>query len=478
MGVFGGYRAVRRLGSGSRAEVWLGRDASEASVALKVYRPDVDFASVDREMRALARVDSPHVTALLDAAIDDHTRPCLVLPRLDPGGLSRLLAIRTRVSAGELVTLIVPLARAVSVLHANGVVHGDLRVTKVLLDSHGAPVLVGGGRMGVLARPPAPGEQRENEALLADRRSLAQLSRELAGCCTGGDAEKLSAWLSDDCWKSVNFTSELVSRAFDLASPEPLRIPWNEGGPPQLSGKERLAEGGSDHRASLSASGRSTSRETLSGAKPWKLAPAVLLHRALRQWASVRPRFRVLAVAGVVALLALGGLAFSPQEGQAGASEATSTSSPKDGAAPPAPSDSGARPPADDAGDDERDAVIPGAALSGDDPVAAGQELLRLRDECFERRSTDCLELAVQRDSAAWDTDTARMSAIREGTLGWQRLSSDEVEVSVVDVMGGVVLLEVRPPAAGDRSVGTMAPASVLIIRTEAGWRIRDVFEA
>ncbi|HUG50972.1 MAG TPA: hypothetical protein VLZ78_08240, partial [Terrimesophilobacter sp.] len=62
----GGYRLVRLLGFGARAEVYLGHAGTSASgaprmAAVKLYRPDVDRHSIDTELEALSRADSPHL---------------------------------------------------------------------------------------------------------------------------------------------------------------------------------------------------------------------------------------------------------------------------------------------------------------------------------------------------------------------------------------------------------------------------------
>ena len=138
-----GYDVVELLGFGATGEVWLAREtASGESVALKRLRTPRDLAARDRlrrEAAVLSCVDHPHVVRLrtVVGAGDDLV---LVLDHAGGGSLAGLLAAR-RLTAGEIVTVAVPLAGALAAVHARGLVHGDVTPANVLFTSDGRPLL-------------------------------------------------------------------------------------------------------------------------------------------------------------------------------------------------------------------------------------------------------------------------------------------------------------------------------------------------
>ena len=144
-----GFDLVELLGFGSGGEVWLAREhATGGTVALKRLRPGADLAARDRlrrEAAVLAGVDHPHVVRLR-AVVGAGDDLVLVLDLAAGGSLARLLTLRGPLTAGEVVTVAVPLAQALADVHARGLVHGDVTPTNVLFTSDGRPLL---GDLGV-----------------------------------------------------------------------------------------------------------------------------------------------------------------------------------------------------------------------------------------------------------------------------------------------------------------------------------------
>lgn len=144
-----GYDVLGRLGQGASAAVWRARrHADGLVVALKVLaRPDGDVGAALREAGLLAAVRHPHVVRLYDVLPlpDPETgRPAAVVlaTQLAGGGsLAQVLARRRRLSAGELVTALQPVAGALADLHGQGVVHGDLSTGNVLFTGDGMPLV-------------------------------------------------------------------------------------------------------------------------------------------------------------------------------------------------------------------------------------------------------------------------------------------------------------------------------------------------
>ncbi len=179
MDQLGGYRIVRKLGEGPRAEILLarsdGESESDASVVLKHYREGVDDASIAPEIEALARASGDHAVELLDVATAPSGSLALVLDRLPGGSLGRLLALRPTLELGELPTIVAPLGALLDRLHAAGVVHRGIRLESVLFDRAGAPMLSCFGRAELIDPALPPAALESIAGVHADQRALASL---------------------------------------------------------------------------------------------------------------------------------------------------------------------------------------------------------------------------------------------------------------------------------------------------------------
>jgi hypothetical protein len=105
-----------------------------------------------------------------------------------------------------------------------------------------------------------------------------------------------------------------------------------------------------------------------------------------------------------------------------------------------------------------------GAAIAGDDPLAATIALLERRSDCFVELSLLCLEGVDQQGSSALGADRDAMHALRDG-MEAHYASAEAVDARLVERLGNSALVEVGSETA---------PASLLLMRSEAGWRIRD----
>ena len=163
-----GYELRHVLGRGSGGEVWLASErATGEAVAVKCVRPGADIATRDRlrrEAAVLAGIDHPHVLRLRSVVgcAGSGDEVALVLDLATGGSLARLVARRGPLPAGEVVTVLVPLADALAEVHAHGIVHGDVTPANVLFAAGGRPVLadlgvarlVAGGDPGPAAGTP------------------------------------------------------------------------------------------------------------------------------------------------------------------------------------------------------------------------------------------------------------------------------------------------------------------------------------
>ncbi len=136
----GDYRAVSLIGVGGTAQVWSGvRVATGAPVAMKVFTPD-QLPAARREAALAAAVDHPHVVSVLDV-LGTAERAVLVTELAAGGDLAELLIRRDRLTPGETLTVLVPIAAALATAHERQIVHGDLSAQNVVFDRAGRPLL-------------------------------------------------------------------------------------------------------------------------------------------------------------------------------------------------------------------------------------------------------------------------------------------------------------------------------------------------
>src|SRR5690554_163179 len=140
-----GYRVRGPVGVGSRGPAWAATSADGERVVVTVLDLDRTLAErravLDRIER-LREVRHPHLASLVDVVALDGHRTALVATAVEGPTVGTVLAVRPRWPAGEVVTLVVPLADALASLHRAGLVHGDVTPENVVLGPGGHPVLV------------------------------------------------------------------------------------------------------------------------------------------------------------------------------------------------------------------------------------------------------------------------------------------------------------------------------------------------
>jgi hypothetical protein len=141
----GDYRLIARLGSGGMGTVFLGRDPDGRPVAVKAIRPEYadneQFRARFRsEVERARQVPSFCTAAVLDADPDNDT-PYLVVEYVDGPSLQEVVEERGPMSAGDLHSVAVGVAAALTAIHGAGVIHRDLKPLNVLL-SLGLPKVI------------------------------------------------------------------------------------------------------------------------------------------------------------------------------------------------------------------------------------------------------------------------------------------------------------------------------------------------
>jgi hypothetical protein len=102
-----------------------------------------------------------------------------------------------------------------------------------------------------------------------------------------------------------------------------------------------------------------------------------------------------------------------------------------------------------------------------EDAASAARRLLDRRAECFETLDLGCLDAVAQPGSPIESADRRALSEARDGAAA-PVTRFDPATIEVTAEMGAAVLVRAAAPGR--------EPASLLMVRGEAGWRLREVF--
>jgi serine/threonine-protein kinase len=140
--VSGRYRLEAHLAGGAMGSIWRARHLQlKAPVAVKFLEATA-AGNVElhnrflQEARAAAAVRSAHVVQVFDYGTDAGI-PYIVMELLEGESLERRLARRVTLSAAELDKIFAEVARGVSLAHATGVVHRDLKPGNIFIAQEG-----------------------------------------------------------------------------------------------------------------------------------------------------------------------------------------------------------------------------------------------------------------------------------------------------------------------------------------------------
>ncbi|HVY62818.1 MAG TPA: protein kinase, partial [Planctomycetota bacterium] len=139
---FGGYVLERKLGKGGMGIVFAATQLSLGrKVAIKVLAHDLladpEFVKrFDREARALASLNHPHIVKVIDKGIE-RGNVYLVMEYVDGVSLRDVMNER-RLSPRDALKLIPQLCEALEYAHSRGVIHRDIKPENILVDTAGA----------------------------------------------------------------------------------------------------------------------------------------------------------------------------------------------------------------------------------------------------------------------------------------------------------------------------------------------------
>ncbi|WP_127793380.1 hypothetical protein [Agromyces sp. LHK192] len=519
-GEFAGYRLLRRLATGDRAQVYLavatrpgppvavagGETPATELVIVRVYERDVDQESIVRELAAMAKVGA--LPRALDAMTSEDGQTSVVVERLAGVSLAELLA-RRELSPGEAVTVLAPVAVAVGELASAGFALDRLPASEVRFDGTGRPRLVGTGALRALSEAVDPGERAAT--VRAMHLAFGGLVAEVAGRTRPADAfgplqQRIREALDTRPFRP--FALDVERALFAMYRPTsvegleldrtdsavrpggvPQRIDVPQtflgstpadaaaatGGSPERKPRRGLwvglrmafARGGADEVVEAIAPGRVHGIESEADRAAASKLRAVLARR--------RPALVVAAIIGTGALVLLLTMV-PPGAGRSAAGGATGTGRVDRALTTDVPATGQPSPVADGTGEQDEPAdasgsreAAPAADAAATADVAAGQ-LLERRAECFARLDLGCLGDVSQPGSAL---EAADRSAVLEARNGVE-IAVPEFDVAAAVTTGemGAAWLVSVPYRDQERRT-----ASILVMRSEAGWRLREIFD-
>lgn len=398
----------------------------------------------------LEGVDHPHLARAAEAWHDGDGALHLQVDVPHALTLECWAAARGPMEPGEAVTVLLPVLAAVGHLLHRGVPVVGLNVAGVLVDPRGTPVLARAELGDVSAPGGDPG-----------------LAGVVAFVTTVLDRVRGPHGLEPPTPSVAQATQlvEVVELVHDLAEPLPLATvaPGPAGAPARDDGQVEVT-----------------------GPPAWTalLPESEVVERALAWWARsgprgvvaalrvVRPRFWATGVVGVGALVAStalfggAGSGTAPAAGDpvvAGPSASATARATPDG--PPASLPLAEGPPDLEAGagTERSDGTSADEAVLGDDPGAAATVLLSAREVCLRELDGACLREVDHAASPLLGDDLTFLAE----PAGVAPVSGGCGDLAETARWGGSALLRCERD-------GTTA-ASVLVVRTEAGWRLREI---
>lgn len=509
-----------------------GAAGAPSAAALKVFRSDADGPAVDRQVRALLAVSPGTLSRLADVATTPDGRACLVLDRLAGPTLAGLLADRGRLAPGEIVTIVATVTTALHALHTAGFGHAAVTPASVRFDDRGRPVLLGlGDLVDLPAGAGGVARRRDDLVRLAGfvrsvvdhldhrRTELAGADAVLAAFDTAATVRPLPADLTGP--EAALFTwcpATAVAGAAPGASTAEPGDPREPGAPRESSAtvpQHRPVPARPDTDPGRPAGAGAGAPRAVARTRPIRGAPAALvtrLRRAAPVWRAALPRLPggaaraarsvagavrsrgdgrtgrtrvrahaaripakpVLVGIGLAVLLvwsALAGLTGTSAPAGSGAG-ADATSAPA--TAPPTVAATTAAGLPEPAG-----SADPAGApsLQADDPAAAVLDLLRLREACLAETSVLCLDGVDQAGSVVMAADGYLVRELQATDA--ERAPARQPPVATLSATvrerSGNAALVALSGATPDS--GYTQPASALVIKGEAGWRLRELFD-
>lgn len=451
------YRVVRHRsaeGEVHRAVVDDGTGAAELLVV-----PEASRGAWEHQVRVMGECPSPHLPSVRDLAIDPDGTLRIIRTLVTGERLDGLLATPGWCTPGRTVTLLHPMVVTLRTAHDLGAVLGGPDIGRIVVTADGRPIIA--ELAGAFRAAPLPTHLRAKDpAHLADVQALERV--------------RLAAVRALDAAGFSDTAASLPEIVDALDDPDVL-LRWSAAEP--LVGAAPGADSAA-HRRAVTDDGQqephherigvtaTLARVTQQVGLPQTVT--TLVERAVSDMTERCQRIRaaatrlprrslIMAAAGVAVVAAVVIVAVVPSpsgDASSGVAEAT-TDHPETSISP-----------ADDAFDGRaEDADDPTLMAHPDDWLIVVSELVRRWQSCVHELRLLC-DNALHASSSAAESRAAGRDSVLAALA--PLVDSDRVDVIVLERSGDAVVVSLTAPET--------TPASLLMIRSEAGWRIRDAW--
>lgn len=164
--LFPGYELIQLIGLGGMGAVYQARQVGlDRLVAIKLLPVEVsaqlDFAECfRREARIMARLHHPNIIAVHDFGQTGDGHLFFVMEYVEGENLHQIIQ-RAGLDVDAAISIIVQICNALSYAHANGIVHGDIKPSNMMIDAAGQVKVADFG----LARLTEPGAEQASPAM-------------------------------------------------------------------------------------------------------------------------------------------------------------------------------------------------------------------------------------------------------------------------------------------------------------------------
>lgn len=141
------YDVIRRLGQGGFAAVFEARDRLlDRKVAIKQLLMDkaADKNAVKRfiqEARVIAALEHPNIVSILSLRIEEN-QFFMIMEYVSGGSLHNLLSKQGKLPVEQAVALTIGICEGLARLHAQGIIHRDIKTENILLTVDGRPKVI------------------------------------------------------------------------------------------------------------------------------------------------------------------------------------------------------------------------------------------------------------------------------------------------------------------------------------------------